>query len=715
MTVSTTLDRQYFNGNSVTVAFPFNFRFLANSQIYVTLIDAAGVGTLQTLGVNYSLAGVNLAGGGTVTMFVAPPTGYRLLVQRILPATQETSIRNQGRFFPEIHENVFDTLTMLIQQAISGLTNALQKTVSGLSWDFLGLRGINVGTPVSPNDASTKAYTDGVGQAAQNYADTLNAKTVRAPENIGLLPPAATRANKFMAFDALGNPAVAAIAGGPVTDAASVLWTRTPLASAILTVHQMLDSNPVSVWEFAGLITSMPNPSDPSTWDWTPAFQYAISNYSDVVAPPGTYVIDTLQLHGYMKFVGYGVRLKDKAGSSAIGMFTIPPGPTIKLTMMGVRLDGDPSNTTKHGFYFESRVGVSPVTTDGGLWWSTFKDIMISEFSGHGAYLLGGPGLGPSAFLLPHQFLTFENCQFLSGSGAFNPLRLKGQVGQCTFTQCRYDNKLGTTKPNQSKGILCDVFSVSDDSSPYTITFDTCTIQNCSGVQVNRSRKVIFRNPYSENCADGFLFASSGIQHAVYDSDFRNVFRGDGTAALIKADGTSEVYVQNVRHGGIVEHGLVGGQTTGSVMILNGFCSAPIEGCTRQLNAAATGIINAGGSPTVAVSASASVSTVTSNQVVGSCLVVRPLSVITFVPGGNITFPTGVPSITVPIGVPVVFFRIDLGGTWLMITGGTYDTLVSKIAGTPSAAYVQAEMQVVYDRINSIVDGLRAIGAFRTT
>ena len=31
--------------------------------------------------------------------------------------TQETSIRNQGGFFPEIHEDAFDKLTMLVQQA----------------------------------------------------------------------------------------------------------------------------------------------------------------------------------------------------------------------------------------------------------------------------------------------------------------------------------------------------------------------------------------------------------------------------------------------------------------------------------------------------------------------------------------------------------------------------------------------------------------------
>lgn len=222
MTVSTTLDRQYFNGNGVTVAFPFNFRFLANSQIFVSLIDAAGGVTLQTLGVNYSLSGVNLAGGGTVTMFVAPALGVQLLVQRVLPATQETSIRNQGRFFPEIHENVFDTLTMLIQQALSGLSNALQRNTAGTAWNFLGLRGINAGSPINPTDVATKGYIDASSAGNNSYTDTQLTRTVRTQpgETLTTLPLASSRANKVMGFDASGNPVGVLPASGSGTELA---------------------------------------------------------------------------------------------------------------------------------------------------------------------------------------------------------------------------------------------------------------------------------------------------------------------------------------------------------------------------------------------------------------------------------------------------------------------------------------------------------------
>lgn len=40
----------------------------------------------------------------------------------------------------------------------------------------------------------------------------------------------------------------------------------------VLTVQQSLSSKAINLLEFASLVTSKPNPSDPETWDWAPAF-----------------------------------------------------------------------------------------------------------------------------------------------------------------------------------------------------------------------------------------------------------------------------------------------------------------------------------------------------------------------------------------------------------------------------------------------------------
>lgn len=211
MTVSTTLDRQYFNGNGATVAFPFNFRFFSNDQIYVSLIAPDGTVTPQTLTTHYTLSGALQAGGGTVTMVAAPPLtvpATRVYVQRILAQSQPTSIRNQGAYFPAIHEDVFDRLTMLIQQALAGVGNALQLTFAKTGWNFLGYKGINVGAPTAPTDAATKGYVDTSATSNSAYTDTQMLRTVRVSgsETLTQLPPAASRANKVMGFDAAGNP-----------------------------------------------------------------------------------------------------------------------------------------------------------------------------------------------------------------------------------------------------------------------------------------------------------------------------------------------------------------------------------------------------------------------------------------------------------------------------------------------------------------------------
>lgn len=161
MTVSTTLDRQYFDANGVNVNFPFNFKFLDNADIYVWLIAPDGTATPQFLTTNYTLTGALNDAGGQVTMIVAPPLtvpATRVLVQRVVSQVQPTSIRNQGKFFAEVHENVFDRLTMLIQQALSGVANSMQLNAAGTAWDFRGKKGANAANPTAAQDVATLSW-----------------------------------------------------------------------------------------------------------------------------------------------------------------------------------------------------------------------------------------------------------------------------------------------------------------------------------------------------------------------------------------------------------------------------------------------------------------------------------------------------------------------------------------------------------------------------
>lgn len=282
MTVTTTLDREYFECDGVNKNFPFDFKFLDSSHIFVYLIDSEGVPTGKTLNIDYSLSGVGNSGGGSVTFLVAPPYNYRVLVRRVVPQTQPTSIRNQGAFFPSIHEDVFDRLTMLSQQSISESSTALKLNLAGTSWDFKGLRGINVGSPVSENDAATK-------KSVEDYVGSVIA-TGQGPIN---------SAANVLYTDPFGQVKTVQDFSGP-GGAKMSGWKRSPLTSAISTVGQMLDAQGRSILEFADLVTNKPDPANPNTWDWTPAFTKACEGQISlfpageqctVVVPPGIYKV----------------------------------------------------------------------------------------------------------------------------------------------------------------------------------------------------------------------------------------------------------------------------------------------------------------------------------------------------------------------------------------------------------------------------------------
>jgi hypothetical protein len=295
VTVTTTLDRQYFNGDGANTVFPFNVRFFSNDQIYVSLIAPDGTLTPQTLTTHYTLTGAGQANGGTVTMLVPPPLtvpATRLFVQRILAQTQTTSIRNQGRFFPEVHENVFDRLTMLIQQALSSLSNALQLTFGQIGWDFRGYKGFNLGAPTNPTDAATKGYVDTSSAGNNAYTDQAMTHAVRAGEVISPLAPAASRANKLLAFDGFGNPVAVNPSSAPVGNAASVSWVRGLIIDSIVSVQQALDGAAVNIWEFAGLVVSRPNPADPTTWNWSPALAAGLAGWGSVDVSRGIFGFD---------------------------------------------------------------------------------------------------------------------------------------------------------------------------------------------------------------------------------------------------------------------------------------------------------------------------------------------------------------------------------------------------------------------------------------
>lgn len=116
MTVSTTTNRVDYTGNGSTTVFSFTFRIFADTDLVVTTANDLGVETELVLGDDYTVSGVGSYNGGSITLGTALTNGYAMTIQRVLPFTQETDLRNQGAFYAETHEDVFDRMAMVNQQ-----------------------------------------------------------------------------------------------------------------------------------------------------------------------------------------------------------------------------------------------------------------------------------------------------------------------------------------------------------------------------------------------------------------------------------------------------------------------------------------------------------------------------------------------------------------------------------------------------------------------
>lgn len=158
MTVSTTDSEIDYQGDGTTTSFPVPFRFLQNGDLIVTKVSADGSSVTLAIGTDYTVSGAGAQSGGTVLMTVAPASGVDINISRVLEAVQETDLRNQGRFYAETLENVFDYLTMLIQQGASGLSRALKHPAGYEHYQAEARRIENLEDPVNLQDAATKSW-----------------------------------------------------------------------------------------------------------------------------------------------------------------------------------------------------------------------------------------------------------------------------------------------------------------------------------------------------------------------------------------------------------------------------------------------------------------------------------------------------------------------------------------------------------------------------
>lgn len=147
MSLSSTTNRNDYVGNGATATYAYGFKVYLSSELRVTVVNTAGAETRLTINTDYTVTGVGSSSGGNIVLVNASQawltsgfltTGYGLTVRRVRALTQLADIRNQGEFYPETHEDVFDKMVMNQQQLQDELDRAvrLPETEAGSS-DFV--------------------------------------------------------------------------------------------------------------------------------------------------------------------------------------------------------------------------------------------------------------------------------------------------------------------------------------------------------------------------------------------------------------------------------------------------------------------------------------------------------------------------------------------------------------------------------------------------
>ncbi|HCB0587908.1 TPA: hypothetical protein MYL71_000783 [Klebsiella pneumoniae] len=245
MTVSTQVSRNEYTGNGATTQYDFTFRILDKSHLLVQTLDTSESIVTLTLGTDYTVTGVNRYNGGKVVLTSALPAGYKISIERSTPVTQEASIRNQGGFFPEIHEDAFDKLTMLVQQAYGWWSGLSLRKPSWLAnyYDALNNRIRNLRDPSQAQDAATKGYTDSADNGLQQQITSNFNHSLRVPDsNINQLPSAQDRAWKGLGFDGTGQPKLQDPAG-------TGLWGYVPAIGSFEQGSLLTQRFEVLLWE----------------------------------------------------------------------------------------------------------------------------------------------------------------------------------------------------------------------------------------------------------------------------------------------------------------------------------------------------------------------------------------------------------------------------------------------------------------------------------
>ncbi|SFQ45684.1 Right handed beta helix region [Geopseudomonas sagittaria] len=597
MTVQTSTSTASFAGNGVTTIFPVGFKFNSAGDLVVSLIDDATAGVLPlTINSQYTVSGSGGEAGGSVTLITPPETGQTLSVRRVVDLLQLTDLRNQGKFFAEVHEDALDLLTMIDQQQQDEL-DVMGGVVAEAAATAAEMVARQESFEVSSGYVDLGAYAGGLTLTALNQVLSYSGELYRASASAVLpLTMSGVWATDSASLVAVGDAVLRqdlGASGDPLRGASMVAFSRNAITSAITSVRGMLSAQEFSLWEFAGEITDKPALNDHTTWDWAPAVTAAIQAPSAVGhtirVHEGCQIKSTVVVDRSVRFVGspykyvkssfftlnetIGVMFDVQAHYVSFGddVFIEGPGKTSSVT--GIRVgDGlvnwDMFTMSRNATVFKCGVGVEINTQNweigsssgastcnvgfklGGL--AASNDRRNGYFNSARAHSCG------TAIQLTQQWqaLAIVGCDISSCSIGISGALVRSVIGNNVFF-----NGLGTDinlTAAQSVAIVGN-----------QINGDTVTTNYGHGIAVTGSYVTISGNAISNKGGHG-IFATTATSsicgNTVVDSDFFNSLAFSG----IKVKGAGNITSGNVSRtssGGATRqlYGIEYGEATDSI------------------------------------------------------------------------------------------------------------------------------------------------------
>lgn len=139
MTISATSNKTApLPGDGANKNFDWTFEIpTEDDMVIVHTVTATGAETVITT--NFSITnGIGESSGGTIVYPVtgsAIPSTETITIRRVLSLAQPNALPNQGGFFPATHEDMFDYLTMIVQQIDEELSRCVKLKVSSTQSD----------------------------------------------------------------------------------------------------------------------------------------------------------------------------------------------------------------------------------------------------------------------------------------------------------------------------------------------------------------------------------------------------------------------------------------------------------------------------------------------------------------------------------------------------------------------------------------------------